>query len=649
MNITSVSGAGVLSFDQFKLGLGGRLTFVVGPNGAGKSNLTRLLSICQRAVEGGDGGADDVDRMLASFLAARYVFAHSPAVEARMAVRLTDPLERLLMAEFVRAMVTGAIVQRRQVQNMAEIDAWADAEISEDKLSPLMEGEIVASHPGTQDGRWDCWYEFTATGHDQSEHRYRWHLLGWPAATIVRSDAPYTGQGGSDIATRITGSPSPPVGMTATVPGGFKLLDLLPHPDLPATSCTVELTPQASASQRRFAEISGLSLVNRGGSHTVTLARVLRVILRRALRQTSDMRLLPSGGASWSSSELALISDGATRLPELLLALKNGDPGQREQYRRLRDLFTEFTQGRACEVRLMEVPQPAGPGGEPSPPVQVPAAWVTVNAVVSPDELVPEVPIEFAGAGAWEALVLASVLADKAASVVVLDEPAVALHHSTQRKLAARLQATAAQFVVVSHSAELLPLDQVGDVELVRLDRDGNGATRAWRVDDACRLKMARKLAAKGNERLPFAARAVLCEGEDDQEAIMVLAERMDIDLRQRNILVADCGGRDNMPDYIWFCAQLGLPYLAVMDADASKPDAQPKAQAVRDAHHLHGGGDLVEFPENLEATFGVAKQKPSLVPGAILNLFFDGDMPDPASAPPEVVKLAEAIRLLTL
>ena len=33
----------------------------------------------------------------------------------------------------------------------------------------------------------------------------------------------------------------------------------------------------------------------------------------------------------------------------------------------------------------------------------------------------------------------------------------------------------------------------------------------------------------------------------------------------------------DNLPDYIWFCAQIGLPYLAVMDAEASKPDAQPK------------------------------------------------------------------------
>ena len=90
-------------------------------------------------------------------------------------------VERGLVTEFVRAMTTSAITARRQVQNMAEIDAWAEAEITEDKLQPLMEGEIVTSHPGRQDGRWQCAYEFTAVGHDQAEHRYQWILLGLQA------------------------------------------------------------------------------------------------------------------------------------------------------------------------------------------------------------------------------------------------------------------------------------------------------------------------------------------------------------------------------------------------------------------------------------------------------------------------------------
>ena len=637
---------GVLSFDQFGLGLSERVTFVVGPNGAGKSNLTRLLTICQRAVETGDGAAGDVDRLLASFLAARHVGSQSPGVEARVAVRLTDLVERELVTEFVRAVVTGALTSRRQVQNMAEIDAWAEAEITEAKLQPLMEGEIVTSHPGTPDGRWQCAYEFTAPGFDEAERRYRWILLGWQSGAIFDADAPATTQG-SDIATRIAGS-SPPSGPAIPVPGGFGLLDLLPKPDLSTMSGTFDLSGTPSGSQRRFAEMTGLPLISPGGSRMVSLATVLRMIFRRALVQTSDTRLIPVGGISWSSSELALSEGAEARLPELLLRLKNGDPRERVRYQRIRDLFTEFTQGRGCEVRLVQVQQPPGQNDQSQPPAQVPAIWVTVNCSSGSAALGPEVPIEFAGAGAWEALVLASVLGEPSASIVVLDEPAVALHPSLQRQLGAHLLDAPAQFLVITHSSELLPLADATAVRFVRLDRDDKDATKAWPLDEKCRVKMARKLMAKGNERLPFAWRAILCEGQDDVEALMTLTGRMGIDLRRRNIAVTDCGGRDNIPDYVWFCAELGLKYLAVMDADSATPAALAKAQAVRDAVNLRHGGELAEFPVSLESTFGVIKQTPSLVPAAIRALLFAGDMPDPAQAPPEVVTLAEAIRRLT-
>jgi hypothetical protein len=160
---------------------------------------------------------------------------------------------------------------------------------------------------------------------------------------------------------------------------------------------------------------------------------------------------------------------------------------------------------------------------------------------------------------------------------------------------------------------------------------------------------MIQKLRAKGNERLPFASRAILCEGQDDVEAINALSERMGVDVRRSNIAVTDCAGRENLPYYMWLCCQLGLKYLAVMDADASKVDALKKAQAVRDAVARCAGGDLFEFPENLEATFGVVKVKPSLVPGKIRELPFTGSSPNPEQSPSEVVKLTEAIRRLVL
>jgi hypothetical protein len=75
-------------------------------------------------------GPRDVDRLLAAFLTARHLGSQSPGAEARVGVRLTDVTERELVTEFVRAMVTGAITGGRQFRNMAEIDAWAEAEIA---------------------------------------------------------------------------------------------------------------------------------------------------------------------------------------------------------------------------------------------------------------------------------------------------------------------------------------------------------------------------------------------------------------------------------------------------------------------------------------------------------------------------------------
>ncbi len=149
--------------------------------------------------------------------------------------------------------------------------------------------------------------------------------------------------------------------------------------------------------------------------------------------------------------------------------------------------------------------------------------WVTADVVPGPAALAAEVPIEFAGAGAWEALVLASVLAEQPASVVVLGERAVALHHSLQRQVGPHLQDGSSQFIVITHSPELLPLGDVADVEIVRLDRD-NGVTVARPLTNICRARMSAKLIAKGNEGLPFAWRAVLCEGQDDVGAVLVLA-----------------------------------------------------------------------------------------------------------------------------
>jgi len=75
-------------------------------------------------------------------------------------------------------------------------------------------------------------------------------------------------------------------------------------------------------------QITGLPLNLAGGGRPVGLAAMLRIIVRRALVHVSDERLLPGGGASWSSLDLALVDGAEARLPELLKLLKNGQPSR---------------------------------------------------------------------------------------------------------------------------------------------------------------------------------------------------------------------------------------------------------------------------------------------------------------------------------
>ena len=77
------------------------------------------------------------------------------------------------------------------------------------------------------------------------------------------------------------------------------------------------------------------------------------------------------------------------------------------------------------------------------------------------------------------------------------------------------------------------------------------------------------------------------------------------------------------------------------MDADSGKPVGRKAAAAVRDAVKNYPDGELVEFPENLETTLVIDKQRPSIAPQAIRNASLD------SSGPPELAELANALRRL--
>jgi predicted ATP-dependent endonuclease of OLD family len=166
------------------------------------------------------------------------------------------------------------------------------------------------------------------------------------------------------------------------------------------------------------------------------------------------------------------------------------------------------------------------------------------------------------------------------------------------------------------------------ETRIVRFDRTQRSVTQPWCVADSVLEKMAPKLRQTGNERIAFASRVVLCEGKGDQAAIRTLAEETRLDLDSYNIGVIDCDGRDNIPDYARFCSALGLHYLAVQDGDASKPDAKPKVEAVRNAVAATDFGLLFEFYENIETSLGCAKKDTDVLSRAMRQAASDDSVP---------------------
>jgi len=198
-----------------------------------------------------------------------------------------------------------------------------------------------------------------------------------------------------------------------------------------------------------------------------------------------------------------------------------------------------------------------------------------------------ELPVTLTGAGVWEALVLAEAIADSDDRLVILDEPATNLHPAWQRLLAARVRAAPGQFLVVTHSPYLVPIESAEDLAgLVRLARS-NGATTLQRypsaADDATQADLSsriiREFSLSADARsLLFAAGAVLVEGETELGALPLWFEQSEIARTlgtpgQLHLGFFSVGGEKHFTPALALLVALGIPWVIVCDGGPFRPD----------------------------------------------------------------------------
>jgi len=620
MRITRLVVDNLLSFDHLEFDqVDPSLTTIVGPNGSGKTNLARLFTLVATALDWVEEQAPQVvpdpnspQGILSSYVEARYrgTMLGQP-LRVELGIELTSASEREQLTCFVQSAIISTVLSRSggQQQDGPVMAEWAVEQVTPERLSPLMSGTLVLEHRGSADAPWDVSYQFR---HD--DIAYRWTLADhYGRLGIVTID---DGSGIGRAQFQTVELAQTLFGITSTGTSKPELPSPLPEFSFgklcPEPGKVVELMVQGVGGyfdrelepHRRFGEIVGLTSSWTLPNRAFSLASVLRLIVRRGVVVIGEQlrgadlegRPLPIGRYTLDQLSRSDVTWEPSMLPLRLFHLKNGDGSERQRFERIRRTFETFAHGRRLDVRFKAVmprnrsPQPPlrdyvgaeQPTTEPNPEFAI-----TVVIGEGSEEEPWELSVTLTGAGVWEALVLAEAVADSGDRLVVLDEPALNLHPAWQRLLAVNVREAPGQFLIITHSPYLVPIERPEDLAgLVRLARS-NRATTLQRYSSAADgvtpdelpSRIIREFSLSADARaLLFAAGAILVEGETELGALPLWFEQSETARTlgtpgQLHLGFFSVGGEKNFTPVLALLVALGIPWVIVCDGGPFRAD----------------------------------------------------------------------------
>lgn len=176
----------------------------------------------------------------------------------------------------------------------------------------------------------------------------------------------------------------------------------------------------------------------------------------------------------------------------------------------------------------------------------------------------------------------------KGARIVGVDEPEGHLHHGAQRSVASRFRESAAQNILVTHSAAVMREMDPLDVVVMGADR----AARQLPEDAAIAKEEAIRRHWIPNLIEPLTARAVLLvEGPTDRILCERTAQLIGVDLNRRSVSLfeMDGSGLFERAYELFGPAGFDLPVFGLLDADAREEWAQICKLDVKQLHSGHG------------------------------------------------------------
>ncbi len=202
-----------------------------------------------------------------------------------------------------------------------------------------------------------------------------------------------------------------------------------------------------------------------------------------------------------------------------------------------------------------------------------------------------ERPVAFSGAGVQEALLLSVLLAGQEGRVLLLDEPAVNLEATAQRRLLRRVRGPG-QCLVITHHADLVPVEEPAD--LSRIVRIAPSALAAGESQRWLRLLEPAHVRA-----LLFAPAVIFCEGLTEARALTAWwRDTRAVALRDpeaSNIAIVSVDGHASFGACARYLEAFAVPWSIVVDGPALQEGSEMAKQ-------LAGPG---RFPATVPADLG--------------------------------------------
>jgi predicted ATPase len=578
MRLTQVEAHDFLSFSELRLDeLDPKLNVIVGPNGAGKSNIVRTVDLLVLALTW-SSGREPGERMRKYAEAGRRG-SGSERFCVRVGVELDQDYERDLLVAWLRIALFSTFVGTNQ-SRAESTDGYLSGAIDRDVVDFLSRGNVVVAFRRLPAERFFVGYEFEVNGQTLC-----YVMRGDQAGGIVHGRLDEHVWRAGSLRAGSTRSPDrlfvdEEIDNSSEQDISF---DFNPGRLLPGEGEFIQLAGQPLFSWQEmrtvheFMRALGFGVENRIYMLDVVLARLFAEImivnecrgLARHLYRASALTVPAEPGRT-------------DEVPLELLRLKLGSLEQRERFTQTQELFKQLTDAE-FDLRLRRVPTPLSPDAAENDGNQEEFSFEIDVEVV--DE-VGAIPLEFSGAGRWEALVLSTALTGDG-TVMILDEPAINLHPTLQRRLLSAVRESASQILLITHSPFLVPAEGPAEIDIITRVGRAAGRTTIHRTRPSKRStqevtdasKMQRFMMASSDVRaLLFANAVLLVEGDTERGALDVwlpaiaLAGGLPVpdDL---NLVIAPVGSDSAFATYTGYLRAFGIPWIILCDGKACDPN----------------------------------------------------------------------------